>query len=98
MAAKTHVPFSVQVTGSPTTGVVRIGGSELLHTPEGIGIGSRLVEIQRAYQATRSVPMQAKGLVLQAPVPGNPAAIYRFDCDPDGTVAGIWLESVKPIC
>ena len=99
MAAKEHMPFTVQVIVSPTTGVVRIGGSELLHTPEGVGIGSRIVEVERLYKATtRPMSTPTKQIVLQAPVPGNPGAVYRFDCDPDGTVVGIWLESVKAIC
>lgn len=91
------IPFRIELTVSPNGGIVRIGGSELLHTPEGIGIGAQYTDVEKVYPNSAR-PQVVKSLVLETAVPGNPAAIYVFDCDGYGTVMDIWLEEAKPNC
>ncbi len=99
-AQRNILPLTVQVTMSMKSGVVRIGGS-MLHTPEGIGIGSRLDEIMAVYRDVRRPQTQVQAQryqAIQVPVPDNPAALYVFDLDKDGTVVDLWLEYAHLPC
>ncbi|SFP66318.1 hypothetical protein SAMN05421810_10326 [Amycolatopsis arida] len=75
----------------PVKGVVMIGGTVRSHTPEGVTLGSRLERVRAAYPSLRQVPPME--WVYEAPVPGNPAAAYRFAVDERDRVADFALEA-----
>ncbi|WP_203964363.1 hypothetical protein [Actinocatenispora thailandica] len=69
---------------SPDRGVVVIAAPRAVRTPQHIGAGSTLAQVQAAYP--KLAPSHNGTKV--APVPGNPAAQYRFAFD-GGTVLAI---------
>ncbi|HVV22085.1 MAG TPA: hypothetical protein VHF06_21810 [Pseudonocardiaceae bacterium] len=89
------VPIIVDVTVSPRFGVVELGATDLLRTPEGIGLGSQLDEVYKVYAktaGTKTGAITAKGKVLTVPVPGNPSAEYVFQTAGSGVVRMMLLR------
>jgi hypothetical protein len=89
------LPLTVDVVGTWTAGVVRLGGTGV-HTPQGIGVGSSMSDLYRVYPAMqRMVPETG---FAETPVPGNPTALYVFDIDKTGHVQAISLRSKLDKC
>jgi hypothetical protein len=96
-----EVPFTIEVLVSEKAGVVRLGGSTLLHTPEGFGVGSRLTEVEQVYnklQRDKTTSQKPPLALFDAPVPGNPTAVYEFEGNDYGSVTDMWLRSDLMVC
>lgn len=109
-ATPTSIPDSVARAGSapstiitlvvsPTYGVVQIGGSRLVHTPEGVYPGMVRDRIDAIYPSVVLVPgskvtdaTPSSPLALAAPVPGRPGDYYVFTIGPANTVESVWLR------
>ncbi|RJQ78463.1 hypothetical protein D5S17_12995 [Pseudonocardiaceae bacterium YIM PH 21723] len=74
--AEGRMPSTSGVFISERTGVGAIGSTDLMNTPEHIGLGSKLDQLRRAYPKLKEDPRQDG--VFVTPVPGNDRAVYEF--------------------
>lgn len=93
---------TISVTISPKFGVVQIGGSADLRTPEGITIGATLDDVRQVYPQVMPLPVTSRyaDQAVEVAVPAEQQkADYVFELSPGDTVAAIWLRSViEPFC
>ncbi|MEU4549189.1 hypothetical protein [Nonomuraea dietziae] len=80
---------------SKKVGVAVIFAPQGVKTPEGIGIGSTMKQVKKAYPRLRYVMGTGRPYVS---VPGNPKAYYEFFPEKDGIVAGVALGSSTQDC
>lgn len=74
----------------PQLGVVMIGGTDKIHTPEGIGFGDPLDQVRANYPDLEPVP--ENDFVYTAGVPGHDGLEYRFAVDEADLVSDFSLE------
>lgn len=84
----------VMVVVSPEYGVVQIGGTPGVHTPEGVYSGLPRSVIDKAYPSLIWLPTSKASplTTLGAPVPDQPGNYYVFEIDSGNTVASVWLR------
>ncbi|MGW0522349.1 hypothetical protein [Crossiella sp. NPDC003009] len=75
---------------SPTNGVVMIGGTSKMLTPQGIWRGSELADLRDAYPVLRRDRLC--DWIYRAAAPGNPRAHYWFTVD-GGRVTDFGLQA-----
>jgi hypothetical protein len=78
---------------SPNIGLASITMYGDVKTPEGIGLGSTVVEVEQAYPTFKVEEESAAGWV-----PASATATYRIGVTKDGKVASILLQSNKQDC
>lgn len=84
----------VMLLVSPRYGVVQIGGTSGVHTPEGIYPGMPRSVIENTYPSatTLSGGKTSPSATLAAPVPGRQGDYYVFAIGPANTVTAVWLR------
>ncbi len=75
----------------PQLGVVMIGGTDQIRTPEGIAFGAALDEVRTAYPDLTQDP--ETDFVYTAAVPGHPDLQYRFAVDENDHVSDFGLNA-----
>ncbi|MEU4328496.1 hypothetical protein [Nonomuraea dietziae] len=80
---------------SKKVGVAVIFAPKGVKTPEGIGIGSTMKQVKKAYPRLRYVMDTGRPYVS---VPGNSKAYYEFFPEKGGIVAGVALGSSTQNC
>jgi hypothetical protein len=80
---------------SDTLGVAAIQVGEGVLTPEGIGIGSSLDEVERAYPGWPHYDSVMRG---EAPVAGSSDRVYRIAYGPEGVVSELTLQYAMHGC
>ncbi|MGO1053009.1 hypothetical protein [Crossiella sp. CA198] len=89
-AAEGSQPKTSGVFISPTNGVVMIGGTSKMLTPQGIWRGSELADLRDAYPVLRRDRLC--DWIYRAAAPGNPRAHYWFTVD-GGRVTDFGLQA-----
>lgn len=88
-------PEKTQIVVNVRDDIVQLITSPLLHTPEGIGVGSSREDLKDAYP---DLTLPTRGGTTLAPVDGNPMAVYVFDLSGSGTVMSLSLRMAKSDC
>jgi len=99
---------SYKLVGAPATvtdgylshslGIALIVPPANVRTPEGIGIGSSIADVMRAYPGTVYNISTRQNLGPRVLVPGNPNAYYRFPDGGTGKVTRISIELKNQDC
>lgn len=82
---------------SPTQGIAAINGFPGVRTPEGIGYGSTLDEIENAYGKQDRVSMENLGRI-NVEVRGNSSVVYRFAGLTSGKVLQLTVQLRQQDC
>ncbi|PZG10243.1 hypothetical protein [Nonomuraea aridisoli] len=85
---------SVGLYISKKRGVAVIFAAKGVRTPRGIGIGSTMKQVKKAYPALR-IPRDGDPYVV---VPGNPKAHYSFGASAKGRIEALALVHVEQDC
>lgn len=75
----------------PNLGVVMIGGTDLIETPEGVGFGTALDEVRESYPGLQQQP--GSDFVYETDVPGHPELQYTFAVDEGELVSDFGIEA-----
>jgi hypothetical protein len=84
---------------SPTIGIAALTArpEAVIHTPEGVRIGSTAADVHTAYPEFDIAEVDTPNGALIA-APGNPKAVYRLSFDESGLVSYLTLEAVDQDC
>ena len=75
----------------PHLGVVMIGGTDKIRTPEGVGFGTPLQEVRESYPDLQQQP--GSDFVYETDVPEHPELQYTFAVDEGELVSDFGLEA-----
>jgi hypothetical protein len=89
------VAGKLDVLVSVRYGVVELDGGQLLHTPEGIGVG---VSRQALVQVYPTLVLPSRAGITAVQVNSNPSAMYVFGLNGTGTVTSFSLRLAKSDC
>jgi hypothetical protein len=87
-------PYLGDIDGavSPRQGLESIRATRRTVTPEGIGLGSTVEDVRRAY------PEETAGRGDLLTLRASPEAVYRIQLDGQGRVDSLTLELTRPDC